>query len=125
MPTIDDSVLDNLAGFGGTAGVRLDITSALATTYTEAITTYSLGSKTALTMGAVGNATGNGRQVSTPAILSGAPGTVSADGTASHWALTDGSALLYASGLLAASQAVTNANDFTLDAVNVIIRDPV
>ena len=51
-------------------------------------------------------------------------GSVTANGTASHWAITDtGNSRLLATGALAASQAVSSGNTFTLGAFDIGIPD--
>jgi hypothetical protein len=51
-------------------------------------------------------------------------GTVSGTGTAAYWAITKTStSTLIATGSLTSSQAVTSGNTFTLDAINIAIRD--
>jgi len=97
---------------------RLDITSQAATSYGEATTdgTYSLGNETAITVGATED-DGTGRKVVVPAITDG---DVTETGDASHWALTDSSAVLIATGpLTGGGQSVTDGNKFTLDAIDV------
>ena len=64
--------------------------------------------------------TGTGRQVTVPAITDG---TVTADGTATHWAMHNGSNAVVASGALTASQLLTSGNTFTLDEILITIRD--
>ena len=121
MPTIQDIVYDNGLSYADTNGTRIDICSAEPTTYGLATTAgaNSLGSATVNT-GAPEAGAVDGRRVIVPAITSG---TVSTTGTATHWALTDGAAVLIATGSLTASQAVTAANTFTLDAISITIRD--
>lgn len=113
-----DSGLDNL----DTLGTRIDICSQEPTTYSEATVdgTYSLGNKTGLNTGAPEPGSTDGRMVTVPAITDG---TVTETDTATHWALTDNSALLLATGLLSSPQAVTDTNVFTLDAIEIRIRD--
>ena len=96
---------------------RLDITSQAATSYGEATTdgTYSLGNETGLTVGATED-DGTGRKVVVPAITDG---DVTETATATHWALTDSSAILIATGPLTASQGVTDGNTFSLDAIDI------
>lgn len=120
---INDEIFDQGLDYADTNGTRIDITSQAATTYSEATTdgTYSLGNKTGLNTGATQNAaTGTGRRVQVPAITDG---TVTETGTATHWALTDGSSVLLATGPLSSPQSVTDTNTFTLDAIDIIIRD--
>lgn len=113
-----DSGLDNI----DTLGTRIDITSEEAVDYSGATTdgTYSLGNKTGLNTGATEAGAVDGRRVIVPAITDG---TVTETGTATHWALTNGSDTLLATGALSSSQAVTDGNEFTLDAISITIRD--
>lgn len=69
--------------------------------------------------GTVGNATPNGRKVSSTAITDG---SVTGTGTATHWAAVDGTRTL-ATGALSASQAVTSGNTFTLASFDVRFPD--
>ena len=62
----------------------------------------------------------DGRRVIVPAITAG---SVTDTQTAEWWALTDGSSTLIATGPLSATQAVTNGNTFTLDAISITFRD--
>ena len=119
MAFINDEVFDQGLDYADTNGTRLDITSAEATTYAEATSTLTLGNDTVNT-GATTNGATDGRRVIIPAITSG---SVTGTGTATHWALTDGSSVLIATGYLSSSQAVTSGNTFTLDAVSITIRD--
>lgn len=121
MATLGNNVFDQGLNYLQTNGTRLDITSAEATTYTEAITTFSLGNKTALAIGAAGDKAGGGREVVVPQI---ADGTVTGDGTAAFYAITDGVSELLATGSLSATQAVTNGNPFTLTSFAIGIPDP-
>ena len=122
MAYINDEVFDGGLDYADTNGTRIDITSQEATNYSEATTdaTYSLGNKTGLNTGATQAGSVDGRRVIVPAITDG---TVTETGTATHWALTDGSAILVATGALTSSQAVTDGNTFTLDAISITIRD--
>ena len=119
MAFIADTVFDNGLTVVDTNGTRIDICSTEPTTYTEATSTYTLGNDTVNT-GAPENGATDGRRVIVPAITAG---TVSGTGTAAFWALTDGASVLYATGALSASQAVTSGNTFSLDAVSITIRD--
>ena len=124
MPYINDDVLDDLSSLASVATRRIDICfTQEPTTYTEATSTYTCGNKTGLTMTAITNAAVDGRQVSTPEIVSGSPGDVTDTQTADWWGLTDATANLHAAGDLTAPQAVTNGNTFTLDIINIINRD--
>lgn len=119
MAFIADTVFDNGLTVVGTNGTRLDICSAEPTSYAQATSTLTLGNDTVNT-GSPQNGVTDGRRVIVPAISAGA---VTGTGTAAFWALTDGSSVLYATGALSASQAVTTGNTFSLDAVSITIRD--
>jgi len=58
------------------------------------------------------------------AITSSATGSITGTGTATHYAISNGSDTLYATGSLSASQAVTSGNTFTLAAFTIAIPDP-
>jgi len=115
---INDEVFDGGLDYADTNGTRIDITSQVATTRTEAVTTYTLGNDTVNT-GAPEAGAVDGRRVQVPAITAG---TVTGTGTATHWALTSGTELL-ATGPLTSSQAVTSGNTFSLDAISITLRD--
>ena len=117
---INDQVFDSGLDYADTNGTRIDICSQAPTTYTEATSTYTLGNKTSLNTGATQDGATDGRRVIVPAITDG---TVTATDTATHWALTDASSVLIATGPLSSSQGVTNGNQFTLDAISITIRD--
>jgi hypothetical protein len=121
MPYINDNVLDNLGSLASQTARRVDICyTQEPTTYTEATSTYTCGNKTGLAMTALGDGATDGRKVSTPAITDG---SVTASQTAGWWGLTDAASVLHAAGALSSSQAVTNGNTFTLDAIDINIRD--
>ena len=117
---INDQVFDSGLDYADTNGTRIDICSQAPTTYTEATSTYTLGNKTSLNTGATQDGATDGRRVIVPAITDG---DVTATDTATHWALTDASSVLIATGPLSSSQGVTNGNQFTLDAISITIRD--
>tara|TARA_R110000796_G_scaffold13733_3_gene44241 strand:+ start:553 stop:915 length:363 start_codon:yes stop_codon:yes gene_type:complete len=119
MAFIADTVFDNGLTVLDTNGTRLDLTSTEATTYAEATSSLTLGNDTVNT-GAPEAGAVDGRRVIVPAISAG---SVTGTGTAAFWALTDGSSVLYATGALSASQAITSGNTFSLDAVSITIRD--
>lgn len=120
MAYINDEVFDQGLDYADTNGTRIDICSQEPVTYAGATSTYTLGNKTGLNTGATQNGATDGRRVIVPAITDG---TVTGTGTATHWALTDGSAVLIATGALTSSQSVTSGNTFTLDAISITIRD--
>ena len=122
MASIGNSVLDGGLDVLDTLADRIDICSQEPTTYTEAITTYSLGNETTITVGAPQDRTGGGREVVVSAITAG---TVDGTGTATHFSIVDVSATdLLATGSLSASQAVTSGNTFTLTSFTIGIPDP-
>jgi len=118
MPLISDEVFDQGLDYADTNGTRIDICSAEPANF-AGIAAVSLGNATVNT-GATQNGATDGRRVIVPAITTG---SVTGTGTATHWALSDGTAILVATGPLSASQAVTSGNTFTLDAISIGIRD--
>lgn len=123
MAYLNHYIHDNgLAKFQAEAN-RLDITSQEAATYAEATSTYSLGNKTSLIIGAPEDRGPNGRKVVVAAI---ANGSVTASGTVTHWAVSDtASSRLLAAGPLSSSQGVTAGNVFTLGTIDIGIPDAV
>jgi hypothetical protein len=121
MALIADYIFDLALAELDTNVTHLYICSAEPTTFTQATSTFALGVKATPTVSAPANGAVNGRRVTVSAITDG---SVSATGTATHWALTKttGSTLM-ATGALSASQAVTNGNTFTLAAYDVTIAD--
>jgi hypothetical protein len=122
MAYLNDRVLDNGLTVLDTEANRLDICSAEPTTYAEATSTYTLGNKTSLSVGAPADRSPSGRKVTVAAITDG---TVSGTGTATHVAVVDTvNSRLLAVQALSASQAVTSGNTFTLPAFDIGIPDP-
>lgn len=121
MAYLNDRVLDNGLTVLDTEATRLDICSQEPTTYAEATSTYTLGNKTSLSIGAPADRTPSGRKVTVAAI---SDGTVTGTGTATHWAIVDtGNSRLLATGALSASQSVTSGNTFTLTSFDLGIPD--
>lgn len=122
MAFLNDHVFDNGLTVLDTEANRLDICSQAPTTYTEATSTYTLGNKTSLSVGAPADRSPSGRKVTVAAITDG---TVSGTGTATHVAIVDTvNSRLLAVQALSASQAVTSGNTFTLPAFDIGIPDP-
>lgn len=123
MGYLHDDVLDDGLQVITDNANRLDICSALPTTYAEATSTYTLGNKTSPTVGAPSDRTGGGRKVTISAITDG---SVTGTGTAGYYAITDtvGSRLLAAQAMVA-TQSVTSGNEFVTDAVDIGIPDAV
>ena len=118
---INDNVFDNGLAWAVANASRIDICTQEPTTYAEATSTHSVGNKTGITLAAPSNGATDGRAVSNPEITDG---SVTGDGTATHWAVTDGSGVLIATGSLASGQAVINGNTFTVAPLVVAaIRD--
>lgn len=121
MAFLADVVLDAAINVPVSNVTALYICSQEPISYAEASSTYKLGTKSSYTLGAVANGAVNGRRTTAPAITDG---VVNTTGTATHWALTSGT-VLYATGSLAASQAVTSGNTFTLAAFDVTVKDAI
>lgn len=123
MPFLNDRVFDNGLTVLDTEANKVTITSAEAATYTEANASLALGNSTSLSIGAPQDRTGGGREVVVAAI---SDGSVTANGTATHYALVDTvNSRLLAAGSLTASQVVTSGNSFTLSSFTIGIPDPV
>lgn len=122
MATLDNRVFDNGLTILDTEANKVLVTSQEASTYTEANSTYAMGNSTSLSIGAPADRSGGGRKV---AVASITDGSVSATGTATHYALVDtNNSRLLATGALTASQAVTSGNTFTLATFDIGIPDP-
>lgn len=121
MANISDAALDEALAYIRTNAGRMDICSQEPTTHEEATSTYSLGSSTSVTLGSSGDRAGGGREAELASI---SDGSVSDTGTATHFALTDGSGELLYTQELDASQSVTSGNTWTLTAHTVGISDP-
>lgn len=122
MATLDNRVFDNGLTILDTEANKVLVTSQEAGTYTEANSTYALGNSTSLSIGAPADRSGGGRKV---AVASITDGSVTATGTATHYALVDtNNSRLLATGALTASQAVTSGNTFTLATFDIGIPDP-
>jgi hypothetical protein len=122
MATLDNRVFDNGLTVLDTEANKVLVTSQEASTYTEANSTYALGNSTSLSIGSPADRSGGGRKV---AVASITDGSVTATGTATHYALVDtNNSRLLATGALTASQAVTSGNTFTLATFDIGIPDP-
>lgn len=125
MAYLDARVYDNGLSVLDTEATHIYICSQEPSTYTQAITTYGLGNKNfgaGGCFGAPGARTPSGRKVSSVAVTDG---SVTATGTATHWAVVDSAnSRLLAAGPLASSQAVTNGNTFTLPTFDIGIPAP-
>lgn len=122
MASIADRVLDNGLTVLDTEANKITVTSQESTTYASANSTHALGSSTSLSIGSPADRSGGGREVTVAAVTDG---SISATGTASHYAILDTSnTRLLATGSLSASQSVTSGNTFTLASFKIGIPDP-
>jgi len=120
MPYLDNSVLDSgLSVLTSASNKVLHICSSEPGSY-GAVAGVTLGNKTSFSVGSPGARAPSGRKVTTGSV---SDGTVTGNGTASHWAIIDGSNLL-AAGALSASQVVSSGNAFTLAAFDIGIPGP-
>jgi len=118
MAYINDNALDAALGYIDNATI-LHITSAEASSYAN-VAAVTLGNKTSISFTGPADGDASGRKITVDEITGG---TVTGTDDATHWALVDGS-ILYATGALSSSQAVTSGNTFTLDAFDIEIPDP-
>jgi hypothetical protein len=122
MATLADRVYDNGLTVLDTEANRVDICSQEPATYAAATSTYTLGNTTSISISAPTDGDTSGRKVTLSAISNG---SVTATGTATHYAITDTSnSRLLATGSLSSSQSVTSGNTFSLTAVDIEIPDP-
>jgi len=119
MASLNDDVFDDGLSVLSSATTLIHITSQEATTRAQAVTNYTLGNAS-ISIAAPTDRSGGGRKVVAPAI-NGA--SVTGTGTATHYAVVDGTRLL-AAGVLTASQAVTSGNTFSLTTFDIGIPDP-
>jgi hypothetical protein len=122
MATLNNRVFDNGLSVLDTEANKITITSQEATTYAEGNATYALGSSTSLSIAAPSDRTAGGREVVVAEVTDG---SVSADGTATHYAILDTvNSRLLATGSLTETQVVTSGNTFTLGSFTIGIPDP-
>jgi hypothetical protein len=119
MAFLSDLVLDQGLNYATANGTKVFICSQEPTTYAEASATYALGSITVVT-GAAEDGDVNGRKVVVGAATGG---SVTADGTASHYGLTNGVGVLIATKTVSNPQAVTTGNAFSTEDFDVAISD--
>lgn len=122
MPALHDDVYDDGLSVLSTLTENLYVCNADPGLTWGNIATYAVGTKVTPTVSNPEDRTAGGRQVVVSAITDG---TVTADDDAAYYALTDDSETkILASGALAATQAVTSGNTFTLTAITIGIPDP-
>lgn len=103
MSFMIDAALDAALDYLRTNGTRIDFCTQEPTTYAEATATYTKANQTGITLTANANGTPNGRRCTIPDTVSA---TVTGDGTVTHWALTNGTNTLVATGAMSAGVAV-------------------
>ena len=97
------------------------ITSTEATNYTEAFSTFKLGTKATPTINAAEAGASNGRR---RRIQPFSDGTVDSNGTADSWAMTDNSITeLLCAAQLSSGQVVTLGNTFSITETDVAFAD--
>lgn len=122
MSFLNDNTLDNGLAALKAAASHVYINSSEPATYTAASSTLMLGTMNfgagAVFPGAIAAASPNGRKLTTAAVTAG---TVNTSGTATHWSIVSaGSTRLELASALAASQAVTSGNTWSLPAFDAI-----
>ena len=123
MATLHNNVFDNGLSQLSSNVENLYICSQEPTTFTEASSTYKLGTKSSPSIASPSDRSGGGREVVVAAISDGSVGT---SGTATHYALTDDSTstLLATGSLSGGGQTVTSGNTFSLTEFAIGIPDP-
>ena len=113
MAFLNDEILDGALQVVRDATTPvLHICSQEPTTFTAASSTFTLGNKTAPSIGAQANASPDGRQVE---IATFTDGTVTTTGTGTHWALVDtNDSRLLATVAVPAAQALTEGNSLSM-----------
>ncbi|MCB0159455.1 MAG: hypothetical protein KDD83_15075 [Caldilineaceae bacterium] len=121
MAFLHDDVLDGGLDVLTADADKLVLCSQAPTSFAEANATYKLAEKASPTVGAAEDRAGGGRKVVVAAITDG---SVTATGTATHWALLDTANSKLLAWQTVTSQALTNGNTFQLNALNIGIPDP-
>ena len=117
--TISDGVFDAALNYLETNGTVVHITSADPTNW-AGLAAVTLGNKTGCTYTGPADGT-SGRKTVLDEITSG---SVTGTGTASHFAITNGTDTVYVVQELSATQSVTSGNTFTLTACTIQLSDP-
>ncbi len=116
MPFMIDAAFDAALDYLRTNGTRIDFCTQEPTTYAGATSTYTKANETGITLSANAAGSPSGRRCTIPDTVSA---DVTGDGTVTHWALTDDTSLLVATGALTSGVAVLvggGSNTFDLDA---------
>jgi flagellar hook protein FlgE len=120
MTTLHDDLKD-LALNGITGSLEFHLCSSNPANR-AAVTSTTLGNKASPVIGSVSDSSSPAGRKRTIAAIS--DGTVTTTGTATHWAIIDGTKML-ASGSLGSSQALAAPGTFTTDAADIVIEDAV
>jgi hypothetical protein len=117
---LHDSILDS--GLAELSDVtHLYIVGSLITSY-GSLSGNILGTKATPSIGAVGNGTPSGRKRTVAAITDG---TGNANGTGSHWVLSNNTgSVILAAGPLASSKAINSGEDWELTEFDITIPQP-
>lgn len=121
MSFLSQNALDKGLDYLTMNGKRLDICSQEPTTYAEATSVYTLGSKIDASVGAAQEGDMSGRKVTVAAVTNG---SVTATGTATHWALSDGVGELLAARTLDSSTPVTSGDKWVTPEYDIEFPDP-
>ena len=120
MATLSNAIFDNGLSTLTSSGTRIDICSVEPTTYAEATSTHSLGNEV-VTVGSPADRTNGGREVTVNSV---SDATVTGSGTASFYAITNGTDTLYVTGDLTTAQVVVTGNTFSLGSFTIGMPDP-
>lgn len=118
MPYVNDSALDAALAWIRTNGTTLHICSSEPATYAQ-IASRELAVAT-VTVGASQNGDASGRKATIPAVVGDA---VDTSGTATHWALSNASSILVATGALSSSVLLDDSGTYNFNAVDIEIAD--
>lgn len=121
MALLNNDIRDDGLNVLVNATTAIYVCSQEPTTRTEAVTTYALGSKDPISVGAPADSASGGREVTVPAF---SDGTVSANGTATHYAIVDGTRLLVVN-TLTPNLTVSTGNPFALGSFTIDFPDEV
>lgn len=115
MPFLNDLAYDSGLSWVSTNGTQVDVCSSEPANQ-GAISGVSLGTvSSGVTFTGPADGDTSGRKITLDAVS----GTASATGTATHWAISNGSSILVATGTIT-SQPVTSGNSFSLAAIKVV-----
>lgn len=116
MASLASAALDAALGYVITNGTKLSLCSSEPANY-AGISAVELAQDASVTVGSAGAGSPSGRKVTVPACDC----VASADGDATHWALHDGSSILVATGVLAATVAITDTLTYSTDAFDITV----